>query len=407
MALKNLFRSAFIVALWFSFAGSADYTANKCFNPNVPDLEGTITISCPENFVISVEAAFFGGNEWGACVITDDDCREQTNIFHVCDGLTNCTRTFKTFTRTCGYSSMLVLGYSCIRALKDPTEASSTTPPQSITEPLSPNYNSKSRYPASVPKQPQRQSDPKDKEEIGLIIGCALASFITVVFLIIAIVMVIRRLLEKDGKVGRNNSPNSAGNCGSVCITMDCLPCFGNNVESPRKISHDLRMRKKTADESSTQSDETRLRVAPIGEESIAKQGCSLSKEQDSTSSSSSLDTDEMPPTHSHHCQEDRVPATIHSETQKSLPNDIPKQDALIIKRKGKKEKFKRHSSINDLDNENTLPSSSNRNLMSVDNDISSPMDNIKSSHVKNMPGSPKPKFDAIALPNTQTLSSC
>ncbi|GFN93641.1 hypothetical protein PoB_002014700, partial [Plakobranchus ocellatus] len=115
MAYAMWILPVFQLALWLGFCSAADFTKSECFDTKEPNQQGSITISCPEDHVISVDGAVFGSNKWGACIITEDDCTEQTKIFAVCDGLVNCTRNFKTFTRTCGYSTMLVLGYSCIK----------------------------------------------------------------------------------------------------------------------------------------------------------------------------------------------------------------------------------------------------------------------------------------------------
>ncbi|GFR72203.1 hypothetical protein ElyMa_005700100 [Elysia marginata] len=413
----------------------SDFTISECFDSNEPETQGSITITCPEHSEISVDDAVFGANEWGACIITEDDCTEQTKIFEVCDGQVNCTRTFKTLTRTCGYSSMLVLGYSCTRPFKNPaTDKPLVRPsdrPRATTDQSLPNNSSSARYPASipkrtgsrkegaddltnVPKQPGSRSTSKDKEEIGLIIGCALASVLTVVFLIIAIVMVIRRLLEKDEKDERDNSQRSSGICGSVCIKIDCLPCF-SSPDTPQKNAHDLRMRKKIAIESGIQPDQSKLRVAPIGEESFADQGCALSEGEDAISSSSSsslyANANEIPPVKSAH-----HPEKAHLHQQLSGHDEISKHDTLNTPGKKKKGKSRKNplnikpSSKKDMDNSNTLPSSSNRNLEPLQNQFLSPVDNDPAQLDNTRSSSQSQeqvKFDAIAIPNTQTKSAC
>ncbi|RUS70937.1 hypothetical protein EGW08_021301 [Elysia chlorotica] len=304
---------------------------------------------------------------------------------------------------------MLVMGYSCVRSFTDQATTPSTDTPSTASLPWSGDSTDKQRTFPTAPGYPDSKSDSKDKEEIGLIIGCALASFITVVFLIIAIVMVIRRLLQNDEKEGRDNALRTGGDCASVCIKLDCLPCIGRS-ETSRQNSNDLRMRKKLAFGAGCQSDQSKLRVAPVGEESMADQASTLSEGQDSISSGSSSGAEErqsfqLPQQH------DQVkPQESHGDMQQCQQHRNARKDTLKQGAEGKKGKSKSSnpitSSREDQDNENTLPSSSNRNLALIQNEIIFSEEN-NPAQVKSISSPSQHTFDAVAIPNTLGRSAC
>ena len=159
-------------------------------------------------------------------------------------------------------------------------------------------------------------------------------------------------------------------------------------------------MRKKATIETGPQSDQSKLRVAPIGEESIIEQGSALSEDQDSKSSGSSKYAEEAPSLQGHHGKS--------NPEKPPRQKDRPTQQETFVHENLKRGSFKEPtsdhgvSSSKDHENDNTLPSSSNRNLQPLQD----PMD-INHTQIKQTTRPPQQTFDAVAIPNTMSRSTC
>ena len=159
-------------------------------------------------------------------------------------------------------------------------------------------------------------------------------------------------------------------------------------------------------------SDESKLRVAPIGEESIADPCSILSESQDSISSGSIPGVEEKLSFQPHQQHGKMTPKKPHGEMQQYSQGGNAQKETWNQEERNKKGKFKAcssnpaSSSRQDQDNENTLPSSSNKNLVLLQNETFFSEEN-NPTQVKNISSPSQHTFDAIAIPNTLGGSAC
>ncbi|XP_005105927.1 uncharacterized protein LOC101854661 isoform X2 [Aplysia californica] len=241
-----------------------------CLIDKGPDELGNVTLTCPPDETIVFDEALLGTSQWGSCLITTDDCVEKTKIFDECDGLNNCTRLFKTFSSKCERTStVLILSYSCAPSL---VAIVKTTPPVSAivtSRPTLSGVEDGGSYGSEGDPQPGNRDDGSDDEDIGLIIGCAVAAVVTIIMLLIAIIMVIRRLLQYYSTDKPDDQSKIVICMNSVCVKMDKLPCFSPSSSSSGGGQGHM---KTTGSESGSDTELNKLssagpRVAPVGEE--------------------------------------------------------------------------------------------------------------------------------------------
>ncbi|XP_059165433.1 uncharacterized protein LOC131948003 [Physella acuta] len=246
----------------------ASIQVKKCFSGSMSDTAGDVTLQCPEGQAITIEEAYLGRNKWGACVITDEDCFEKTKMFQHCEGLTNCSKTFKTYSLQCGYSTIFLLSYYCSAPTSAPatsTWVSTTALANQTTQMLAVDVPSTQADPLNLvlsspttisqtTLQPWTDHSQGDSKELGIIVGCVVS--ITSAVLITAIILVLRKLLQKQKE--EPQSASSSDNS-STCQTQKILSSQQNNASENRSS---LRLSKKRR----------KSRLTPVGEEDMSGQ---------------------------------------------------------------------------------------------------------------------------------------
>ncbi|XP_055889149.1 uncharacterized protein LOC106056459 isoform X1 [Biomphalaria glabrata] len=258
-----------------------------CFDGNEDHNLGQVKIQCGEDDVIDIEEALLVRNKWGRCLFMDGDCVEKTRIFNSCNGQTICNKSYKVYSAKCGYSTMMTLLYSCRPALSLLSTTSTPAPSVKSSRESAPTsvsrlnvlnivQNSSSERPSVYTVAPEvkgkNEHDGKEFKETAIIVGCVIASVVTVIALFVAIVLVVKRLLQK--KNSRVEDSHSEKDCTeTTCINLD-VPCFTPGA-TREQAERDIKTAKRTINKASsfrTFTGKTKTRMAPVGEESVTDQ---------------------------------------------------------------------------------------------------------------------------------------
>ncbi|CAL1546809.1 unnamed protein product [Lymnaea stagnalis] len=405
--------------IWLtSEAVNADEQIKQCFKGTDSDLPGNVNITCPDGYVINIVDALLGRNKWGTCLTPEGDCWDKTRIFQNCEGLTSCNKTFKTYSPQCGYSTVLLLSYSCVQSMVALVASSTsttiaTTVSNITTEPLSTVQEvlqeGKSRPVAfTVTQKPLvGGSTSDDLRETGIIIGCVLASIVTVIALVVAIVMVIRRLLHKDDPVAAQEAPKNPSCMDSTCIHLDSVPCF--KPGSPDELDGQITRSTKKTSSIRTSKRKIKTRMAPVGEESVDGQvlpqseDLVLQKSAQNDNSLKQLSIEKNNSTHSTNAHQGEFPTISTLDPNRNL-GIYQNHDSIRLKMGDVGNNNEEHKL-----NENTTRKISKPKRSFKDSDKRSPVALQKSASTgnKTSDGLRPTVLDAVAIPNTERGTAC
>ncbi|KAL8568830.1 hypothetical protein ACOMHN_035593 [Nucella lapillus] len=393
-------------------ADSQEYKAKGCPGGQEDSPPVEVTLTCPKGQVISLGEAKFGRNKYALCSITDGDCLDKTDAFVGCEGRHKCTVHFdKPFSPTCGYATFITVTYDCR------TVTSTATPTVTSTRVIS--NTAKIRIITTT----AAITDTGDTQEdnTALIAGCVVAVTVTVILLIIAIIMVVRRLAcGSDLSVDEEKKSTS-------CHILPCLQENHNDTGHKPRLdetdSHnsgegdDARRSKRKRKHRSRWADKNQNmspRLAPVGQE-------------DEDSSASQKPTVVVPPA--------AARVSVYSEGASSARSSLAVDNGAQLKRHSsgvRASDISRHEAgeLDDFSRQGgeggegkgirrgvrSSSSSTGSGKMTSTGFLVPTQDRGPPSRMHNKPSLDKQaartaklqnQYDAVAVPNTETFTSC
>uniref|UniRef100_A0A0B7A2E7 SUEL-type lectin domain-containing protein n=1 Tax=Arion vulgaris TaxID=1028688 RepID=A0A0B7A2E7_9EUPU len=393
-------------------------TADKirlCFNGTEVDSAGSVTLACPDGQAISIDEALFGRNKWGACVISDGDCVDKTRIFTACENLNNCTRSFKTYSTACGgYSTVMFISYTCFQLQVNPVLTSIATSTSTSTTKKNERSPGLQIHLTAKPTETASRNNGDDMSETGLIVGCVVAAVVTVIALVIAITMVVRRLMQKstpddDGV----DSIESKSNC--PCFCNGCFHCF---TTSKSVHQHKLTATDKTYS-TSTASRHGSKQNSMINKKMSADKGNKLTSVGGNVESSGQGPLSEQMGLQNISLSNQVFTADTTKTSQQEREDTKMMDSSFRIKPRDVKEEVYCNQGMEDHLNEDSENRKHNYNptewksntiseKMISESGYHSGLTSTRNENVNNQPATIKvPKYDAIAIPNTQRGTTC
>ncbi|ESO93273.1 hypothetical protein LOTGIDRAFT_232715 [Lottia gigantea] len=251
--------ASLVLAVNFLVVVSQDYEIKEC----ITDRElKTVDVKCPDNTRIRLDETIYGISKWVSsteCSLAVGDCSEKIDLFNSCDGKNECSVILtKTYSAKCGgYATFLRVLYDC------QPELNTVTATEVVTRTNSETNNNKLWSPPIAIRDDTPSLTPDNEtsaDEIGLIAGCVVAVIITVLMLLFAIYLVVKRLCRppQDEEINQENVIHQKPDIVIYDLVCCCLP--RPEPEKPRPV----------ADQNQNIQNSAQLRISdrpvPIGE---------------------------------------------------------------------------------------------------------------------------------------------
>ncbi|XP_025098579.1 uncharacterized protein LOC112566565 [Pomacea canaliculata] len=363
-----------------------------------------VTLTCPEGKVISLGEVVSSVNRYGHCINALGDCTDTTDVFNPCQRQRECTVTLnRTYSPICtAYATQLKVYYVCEIAPFTTTTVPSVTATSTLVSVTSPRMTEPATVANRRTQYEQAGPGPTQEDNTGLIAGCVVAVVITVILLIIAIIMVVRRLAcapavpeAEEGKV--------AG-----CEILPCVAATEDEKDPKHQPAADSKTRNvssrgwKWRNRQADKNQNMSARLAPVGQEdegtdSITSKGPLVADHKSRLDFNKETIEYPVPSRPSSSAREEGATLGVDGRaSHEQRPGEAWKRMSGGVKRKSRE--MACAVDVDDVISSLNIPSAQS----------ASSCRSTRNAHtVKSGPRQTSHQFDAVAVPNTESSTSC